>query len=93
METVSIAEAKSHLSQLIHQTESGEIIHLSRHGKPVAVLVSQKQYDRLAKAVDSPWKAIVKWRARASLQGDDFSDQEIDTWRDRTAERVFSWEE
>ncbi len=93
MGAVSIAEAKSHLSQLINQAENGKSIHLSRHGKPVAVLVSAERYDHLTKEKDSPWKAIVKWRSSVSLQGDDLSDQEIATWRDRTTERAFSWED
>lgn len=91
METVSIAEAKSHLSQLIHNTEKGETIQLSRHGKPVAVLVSQKQYNRLIHS-ENPWEAIVNWRDSASQNADDLSDREIDSWRERSAEREFSWE-
>ena len=93
MEAVSIAEAKSQLSQLIHQTENGKPIHLSRHGKPVAVLVSREQYDRLTKVEKSPWGAISNWRSSASFQGLDLSDQEIDQWRDQITERPFSWDE
>jgi prevent-host-death family protein len=36
METVSLAEAKAHLSQLIDKVESGEEIVITRHGRPVA---------------------------------------------------------
>ncbi len=93
MEAVSIAEAKSHLSQLIHQAENGKPIHLSRHGKPVAVLVSQEQYTHLTREEDTPWEAITKWRSCVSLQGDDLSDLEIDQWRDQVTEREFSWED
>ena len=92
METVSIAEAKSKLSQLIHQTENGKAVQLSRHGKPVAVLLSQQQYKRLTDGED-PWEAIVKWRSNASFKADNLSDQEVNSWRDRATERKFSWEE
>ncbi len=93
MEAVSIAEAKSHLSQLIHQTENGKPIYLSRHGKPVAVLVSREQYDRLTVVEESAWGAISNWRSSTSLQGQDLSDQEIGQWRDQITERPFSWDE
>jgi len=36
--TVSIAEAKSHLPQLVRAVEEGETVVITRHGKPVACL-------------------------------------------------------
>ena len=47
MKTSSIAEAKNNLSHLIHQFETGEAIHLTRYGKPVAVMLSETQYKNL----------------------------------------------
>ncbi len=47
MLTYSIAEAKAHLTQLIRQAEQQEIVHLSRHGKEVAVIISMREYLRL----------------------------------------------
>lgn len=38
MNTISLAEAKAHFSELIAQAESGESICITRHGKPVARL-------------------------------------------------------
>jgi hypothetical protein len=35
---VSIAEAKSHLTQLIRAVEDGDTVIITRHGKPVASL-------------------------------------------------------
>jgi prevent-host-death family protein len=43
METVSLAEAKAHLSQLIDKVESGEEIVITRHGRPVARVASVEQ--------------------------------------------------
>ena len=40
MSTASIAEAKAHLSELVARAEAGEEITLTRHGKPVARLVT-----------------------------------------------------
>lgn len=47
MSVYSIAEAKAHLTQLIRQVEQEGEIHLSRHGKQVAVLMSIDEYQRL----------------------------------------------
>ena len=38
--SISIAEAKAHLSDCIRQAEQGEPILNTRHGKPVAALVA-----------------------------------------------------
>jgi prevent-host-death family protein len=62
MKTFSIAEAKNNLSQLIHQLESDEAIHLTRHGKPVAVMLSEASYQKLANKNNSLYQAIQQWR-------------------------------
>lgn len=36
--TVSVAEAKAHLSQLLKAVERGEVISITRRGEPVATL-------------------------------------------------------
>ena len=45
----TIAEAKSKLPAIIHTVEDGPSIKLTRHGKPVAVLLSIREYEQLAK--------------------------------------------
>ena len=42
MRSVGIFEAKAQLSQLVQAVEDGEEVVLTRHGKPVARLVSSK---------------------------------------------------
>ena len=45
---VSVAEAKSRLSELLKRVEAGENVTITRRGKPVAVLSpSQKVYEPL----------------------------------------------
>ena len=46
---VSLSEAKAQLAGLVHAAEGGEVVHISRHGKPVAVLLSEQ--------------AIAQWRS------------------------------
>jgi len=40
MEVVSVYDAKTHLSRLLDAVEAGEEVIITRHGRPVARLVS-----------------------------------------------------
>lgn len=92
MNTVSIAEAKSRLSQLIHSTEKGDTVHLSRYGKPVAVLLSESDYQALLHQKNEPWDVIAQWRNDTDFgHGDAWSDEEISRWREAQSGRDFSW--
>lgn len=48
MHSVSVAEAKAHLSELLNQVEAGEELVITRRGQPVACL----------KRIDNPLKPI-----------------------------------
>ena len=57
--TFSIAQAKDRLPRLVHDAEAGVPVALTRRGKPVAVLISKAEYDRLKgrkRKID--WSAI-----------------------------------
>jgi prevent-host-death family protein len=64
----SIAEARNNLSVLVRQAESDHAIELTRHGKPVAVLVSKKAYDRLAQPHQSFFEALQVFRTEADVE-------------------------
>jgi prevent-host-death family protein len=51
METISLAEAKAHLSDLLNRVEAGEEIIITRHGRPVA-RVSPAERPKQAPALD-----------------------------------------
>ena len=89
----TIAEAKNNLSQLIHQLETGEVIHLTRYGKPVAVLISENQYQRVIGTNKSLNSAILNWRSQLD-QNDDigFNDKELQALRKESGTgREFAW--
>lgn len=48
MPDFSIAEAKSQFAQLVYQAESGHPVRITRRGRPVAVLMSEAEYERLS---------------------------------------------
>jgi prevent-host-death family protein len=43
----SIAEARSHLPTIVDQAEAGQEVELTRRGKPVAIVVSLREFERL----------------------------------------------
>jgi prevent-host-death family protein len=74
MHTVSIAQAKSQLSSLIHAAESGEEVVFTRHGKPVVRLVAEhpvvateSQAQREAAALDQLDAARQKLRGKVQF--------------------------
>jgi prevent-host-death family protein len=79
---VSIAEARNHLTVLIHDVERGKKIELTRRGKRVAVLVSCDEYDRLRATRPSLDQALRAWRARLPDDFEGFTDDEVRSWRD-----------
>lgn len=92
MKTSTIAEAKNNLSQLIYQLESDEPIHLTRHGKPVAVMLSEANYQKLTHKDNSLYQAIQQWRDQ--LTGDSaLTESELKNLRATSQERKFSWDE
>jgi prevent-host-death family protein len=40
METVNLADAKARLSELVERASAGEVVHITRRGKPVAQITS-----------------------------------------------------
>ena len=45
--TVTVADAKAHLSECIRSVEQGNSIIITRHGKPVAALVASIDLEKL----------------------------------------------
>lgn len=92
MPQVSIADAKNTLTKLIHRAESGEVVHITRRGTPVAVLLSRFQYERLGVPAERDcWQAIEEWRSQAAFDWPDPPDDMVDSWRDRSPGTSFSW--
>ena len=46
MSKISIADAKNTLTKLIHEAEQGTAVHITRRGKPVAVLLTCVTWSR-----------------------------------------------
>lgn len=95
MSTVSIAEAKNQLPRMVHEVETGETVHITRHGRPVAVLISEAEYARLSAGSQGRkniWDTIRDWRNTTAFDWPDLTDEEIGGWREPTPPRDFSWD-
>jgi len=95
MAETSIADAKAQLTRLIHQAERGETVHITRRGKPVAVLLSEDEYARLRQGREQGnfWDLVVEMRSDPAFEPVDLTREEIDSWRDRRPTREFEWPE
>ncbi len=92
MKISTIAEAKNNLSQLIYQLEADETIHLTRHGKPVAVMLSEANYQKLIHKNNSLYQAIQQWRTELKDEVA-LTETELNNIRTSSQERVFTWDE
>jgi len=73
----SIAQARDHLTQLVHTVEQGSSIAITRRGKRVAVIVSAAEYDRLAAPKSDFWTSLVNFRERLVQDSVDINPDEV----------------
>lgn len=83
----SIAEARDNLAALVHDLERRPAIELTRRGQPVAVLVSLKEYQRLAAPRAGFWDAYEAFRQRVNLADLAITPDVFEEVRDRSAGR------
>jgi prevent-host-death family protein len=67
MITVGAFEAKTHLSNLLERVAEGEEVVITKHGKPVARLVSALQIDR--ERVNQAFEKLKLLRKQTTLGG------------------------
>jgi prevent-host-death family protein len=74
----SIAEARASLPTIVDQAEAGQEIEITRRGKPVAVVISSCEFDRLrgehSRFRDAYKTFIKKYPLREAGLNDDFLD-------------------
>jgi prevent-host-death family protein len=91
LEQYSIAKARDHFTSLVRAVERESAIELTRRGKPVAVILSIQEYQRLLDRQVGFWEAYSAFRERVNIQELGI---EPDTWsdlRDRSPGREVRW--
>lgn len=93
MTEATISHLKNHLPEIVHDVENGLDIQITRHGKPVAVIVSLKRYSRAFSSGKGIFNAYQRWRA-LHPEASGFTDEEVENMRDREPHEssAFSWE-
>lgn len=92
----SITDARSKLTRLVQEAEAGQAVRLTRRGKPVAVLVSNQEYQSL-QAHAQPRRDFMRflqgWRREMIAKGLPFiCDEELGNLRDPSPAREFSFD-
>lgn len=73
---VSIAEARNRLTRLVQRAEAGETVRITRRGRPVAVLLSEREYGRLRAPKVDLAGFLAAWRSDMEAGGIPFPDEE-----------------
>ena len=63
----SIAEARQNLAAVVHELERRARIELTRRGKPVAVMLSMREFERMSAPRIRFWDAYEAYRETANL--------------------------
>ena len=86
----SIAEARSNLPTIVDQAEAGAEVELTRRGKPVAVIISHRQLERLRSERPRFVDAYRAFLRTYSLQDVGIEDDFFQTAREKSAGRKVS---
>lgn len=87
----SVAEARNRLPELLNEAEGGSVVEITRRGKPVAVLISVPEYERLTGGGGTFWEAVQEWRK--TVNWDEVGDlsEVFKDIRDPAPGRDFRW--
>jgi prevent-host-death family protein len=90
---VSVAEAKGKLPSIIHEVEQGSRVEITRHGKPVAVMVPTGDYERLKEKGRGFWSDLGRVRKVMASEGITVKDSDFLDLRDTAGGRSVKWPE
>lgn len=87
MQSYSIAQARDKFTAIVHDVEQSSAVEVTRRGKPIAVIISVDEYQRLKNGKKSFADAIDEFRN--SVDWDLFDEDEdiFEGVRDRSAGR------
>lgn len=83
----SIADARSRLPSIVDQAEAGAAIELTRRGRPVAVLVSHQEFQRLRGQQEQFGSAYARFLETHDLEEIGVDDDFASARRDKTPGR------
>ncbi|MBD1805586.1 type II toxin-antitoxin system Phd/YefM family antitoxin [Microcoleus sp. FACHB-SPT15] len=88
----SIAQVRDRFAQIIHDAENGKPVQIVRHGKPVAVVLSLEEYQRLTSDQVGFGVDLAKFRQKYHIQSLDIEQDEVfNDVRDHSSGREVSF--
>ena len=92
MTEATISHLKNHLAEIVRDVENGQDIQITRHGKPVAVMVSLERYSRAFSSGKGIFNAYQRWRT-LHPEASGFTNEEVENMRDRELHKpsTFNW--
>ena len=87
----SIAQARNQFTALVRDVEQEQRVELTRHGKPVAVLISMQTYQRLSKPQTGFWDAYQSFQQAVDLPALKIEDDIFSAVRDKNPGRDITW--
>ena len=87
----TISEAKNRLPSIIHSVEKGPSVQLTRRGRPVAVLLSIAEFERLSPKRRRFWPALQTVRNLVESEAVEISEMDFKGLRDKTEGREVGW--
>jgi len=84
--TYSIAEAKDGFTRLIRIVEAGDHVHITRRGRPVAVLLSREVFETLEPKRPGFAEALARFRELVGPE-DLLDDEDLAGLRDQSSGR------
>jgi prevent-host-death family protein len=85
----SIAEARNRFTAILRDVEKAPAVEITRHGEPVAVLLSWREYQRLA-SKKNYWEAYRSFRDQFDLMELEIEPEIFSESRDRSSGREVS---
>jgi prevent-host-death family protein len=84
----SIDQARRHLTRLIDEIESGEVVQITRKDRPVAVLISMSEYARINARRDSFSLVYAEFHAKYPEMAPGIGPRYFRSLRDRAQGRL-----
>lgn len=83
----SIAEARNNLPSIVHDVERGGPVKITRRGKPVAVVLSVQEYERITVPKPTFAEACRAWKSSVDFDAIGVEPDHFTALRDRSPGR------
>ncbi|WP_019501381.1 type II toxin-antitoxin system Phd/YefM family antitoxin [Pseudanabaena sp. PCC 6802] len=68
LDRYSIAQVRDRLTRIVHDVEKGQSVEITRRGKPVAVILSVDEYERVISGKIGFGKSLEKFRQDMKIE-------------------------